>query len=128
LEHFYAWNYALVCSPEFWKKPCSPFIKINYDTAIQDSFSAQAAVNRNSSVTITHSNSLISPPCAALYGEALAALLAVQLALFLHATSFILEGDSFTVTLTLQHPEIMQDWHINCLHHISYPYNHSTHY
>jgi hypothetical protein len=59
---------------------------------------------------ITHNSALISPPCAALYGEALAALLVVQLTLSLHATSFILEGDSITVTLTLQYPKITQDW------------------
>lgn len=89
-----------------------PTIKINYDTAIRDSFSAQAAIIRNSSGTITYCSSLISPPCTALYGEAFAALLAVQLAISSQTISFILEGDSLTVTLALQHPEITQDWHI----------------
>jgi hypothetical protein len=52
---------------------------------------------------------LISPPCTTVYGEVLAALLATKLALSLHAPSFILEGDSITVTLALQNPLITQD-------------------
>jgi hypothetical protein len=79
LEHSSAWKTSLSRSPEVWKRPCSPFIKINYDTAIRDSFSAQAAVIRDSTGTITHCSSLISPPCTAVYGEALAALLASNL-------------------------------------------------
>jgi hypothetical protein len=93
----------------------SPFIKINYDTAIRDSFSAQAAVIRDSTGTITHCSSLISPLCIAVYGEALVALLATNLALSLHAPSFILEGDSTTVTLALQNHLITQDWRISHL-------------
>ncbi|XP_062145395.1 uncharacterized protein LOC133852645 [Alnus glutinosa] len=72
----------------------------------------QAAVIRNSSGTITHCTSLISPPCTAVIGEALAALLAIKLAISTHATSFILEGDSTTVTLALQNPLIKKDWRI----------------
>jgi hypothetical protein len=47
--------------------------------------------------------------CTTVYGEATAALFVVQLALSLKLSSFILEGDSFTVTLTLQKLEIIQD-------------------
>jgi hypothetical protein len=92
LEHHSAWSSILVRNPEVWTKPCSPFYKINYDTAIHDSFSAQAAIIRNSYGVVIKCSSLISPPCAAIYGEALAAFLAVQLALSLQISSFILEG------------------------------------
>jgi hypothetical protein len=111
-EHLLAWNSSLPRILEVWQKPRFPYIKINYDTAIRDSFSVQAAVIRNSSGTITHCSSLISPPCTAVIGEALAALLATKLAISIHATSFILEGDSTTVTLALQNPLISKDWHI----------------
>jgi hypothetical protein len=42
----------------------------------------------------------------------LAALLAARLAISLKVHSFILECDYLTVTLALQHPNIIQDWHI----------------
>jgi len=85
---------------------------VNYDTAIRNSFSAQATVCRDSSGSIIQCSSLISPPCTAVYGEAFVALLAVCLALSLQFSSFILEGDSLTVTLTLQKPDHTQDWPI----------------
>jgi hypothetical protein len=49
LEHHSDWSTTLIKNPEVWKKPSSPFYKINYDTSIHPSFSAQAAVIRNSS-------------------------------------------------------------------------------
>jgi hypothetical protein len=73
-------------------------MKINYDTAIRDSFSAQAAVCLDSSGSIIQCSSLICPPCTAVYGEASA----VRLAVYLQFSSFILEGDSLIVTLALQ--------------------------
>jgi hypothetical protein len=87
-------------------------LKINYDTAIRDSFSAQAVVCQDSTGSIIQCSSLISRPCTAIYGEASAALLAVQLTLSLQLSSFILEGDSLTVTLALQKPEHTQYWRI----------------
>jgi hypothetical protein len=62
LEHHYVWSSKLIKTPEVLKKPNSPFLKINYDTAIRDSFSTQDAVCRNSSSTIIKCISLISPP------------------------------------------------------------------
>jgi hypothetical protein len=96
-----AWKTSLPRSTKVWRRPSSPFIKINYDTVIRDSFSTQTAVIRDSSGTITHCSSLINPPYIAVIGEVLAALLATKLALSLHASSFILKEDSTTVTLTL---------------------------
>jgi hypothetical protein len=112
LEHHSAWASLQPLPSVVWQKPCSPFFKINYDTAIRDSFSAQAAVCRDSAGSIIQCSSLISSPCSAIYGEAFAALLAIQLALSLHLSSFILEGDSLTVTLALQKPDHTQDWRI----------------
>jgi hypothetical protein len=99
----------LIRNPEVWKKPTFPFYKINYDIAIRPSFSAQATVIRNSSVVVIKCNSLISSPFTTLFGEARATLLVVQLALSLQISSFILEGDSLTVTLAFQNPTITQD-------------------
>jgi hypothetical protein len=41
LEHHSAWSSSLIRNPEVWQKPCSPFYKVNYDTAIRPSFSAK---------------------------------------------------------------------------------------
>jgi hypothetical protein len=90
LEHHSAWSTSLIRNPEVWKKPSSPFYKINYNTAIRLSFLAQAAVIRNSSGAIIKFSSIIRSPNITLFGEARVALLAVQLVLSLHITSFIL--------------------------------------
>jgi hypothetical protein len=79
-------------------------VTINFDTAIRDSFSAQAAVCRNSEGRIFHMASQISSPCNPNYGEALAAKLAVSLATSLHLDHFI-----------LRHPNVSQDWRISSL-------------
>jgi len=110
LEHHSAWFTTLIRNPEVWQKPSSPFYKVNYDTAIRPSFLTQAAVIINSSGAVIKCSSLISSLCLALFGEARATLLAVQLVISLNLPSFILEGDSLTVTLALQNPTITQDW------------------
>jgi len=112
LEHHFAWSISLIRTPEIWQKPRSPFYKVNYDTAIRPTFSAQAAVIRSFFGSVIGFSSLISPPCSALYGEARAALLTARLATSLHITSFILEGDSLTVSMALKNPTITQDWRI----------------
>jgi hypothetical protein len=69
-------------------------------------------VCRDSTGSIVQCFSIISPPCSALLGEATAPLLAARLALSLNLSSVILEGNSLTVTLALNHPNITQDWRI----------------
>jgi hypothetical protein len=101
LGHHSAWASRRPQPPALWLKLCAPFLKINYETAIRDSFSAQAAICRDSSGSIIQCSSLISPPCTAVYGEASVALLVVRLALSLQLSSFILESDSI---LALQKP------------------------
>jgi len=101
LEHHSAWSSSMIRSPMIWQKRCPPFYKVNYDTAIRPTFSAQAAVIRSLSGSVIGCSSIISPPCSALYGEARAALLAAQLAISLNITSFIFEGDSLTVSRAL---------------------------
>jgi hypothetical protein len=108
LKHYSAWSSSLIRNPEVWQKPCSPFYKVNYNTAICP-FSAQAAVIKSFSESVISCSSIISSPCSTLFGEARAALLAIQLATSLNISSFILEGDSLTVTLALQNPTITQD-------------------
>jgi hypothetical protein len=88
---------------------------VNYDAAIRPSFSAQAAVIRSFSGSVIGASSLISPPWSALYGEARATLLAAQLATSLNIYSFILEGDSLTVSLAFQNPTITQNWRITSI-------------
>jgi hypothetical protein len=112
LEHHSAWVSWCPHPPALWLKPCSPFFKINYDTAILDSFFAYAVVSRDSSSSIIQCSSLINPPCTAVYREAIAALLVFRLAISLQLSSFILESDSLTVTLVLQKPEHTLDWRI----------------
>jgi hypothetical protein len=95
------------------EKLASPIFKINYDVAIHLNFFAQATVCRNSFGTIIGCSTIISPPCTPVYGEAKAAFLACQLALSLHLSQFILEGDSLTVALSLKKPTLTQDWRIS---------------
>jgi len=110
LEHSIAWQHLSDLSVvEKWTPPPSSTFKINFDTAIRDTFSAQAAVCRDDHGQINKMDTQISPPCHPNMGEALAAKLASQLTLSLHLTCFILEGDSQIVILALQHSDIAQD-------------------
>jgi hypothetical protein len=95
------------------EKPVSPIFKINYDVAIHPNFFAQVTVCRNSFGTIIGCSTIISPPCTPIYGEAKAAFLACQLALSLHLSQFILEGDFLTVALSLKKPTLTQEWRIS---------------
>jgi len=70
------WKVKLAISCEVWQSPSPPFFKINYDSAIRDTFSAQVAVCRDSRGSIIKCLFLISSPCSPIYGEALTALLA----------------------------------------------------
>jgi hypothetical protein len=88
-----------------------PYFKINYDTTIRPFF-VETVVCQNSTGAIIGCISLISPPCFALVGEA-GTLLAAHLSILLGLSSFILEGDSLTVTMALQHPDITIDWRIS---------------
>jgi hypothetical protein len=92
LEHRFAWASQQPQPSAVWLKPCSLFLKINYDIAIRDSFSAQAAVCRDFTGSIIQCSSLRSPPCTAIYGEVFSALVTVQLALSLHLSSFYLRA------------------------------------
>ncbi len=76
LEHHAAWKNTLAISREVRMPPSHIFFKINYDTAIRDTFSAQVAVCRDSRGSIIKCLFLISSPCSPIYGEALTALLA----------------------------------------------------
>jgi hypothetical protein len=112
LDHLSAWK-GLSSSPsEKWLPPAANSYKINFDTAVRDSFSAQSAVCRDSNGKIIKALSKISPPCDPTYGEALAMSLAVSLAVSLNISKFILEGDSLIVIMALQHPSLVLDWKI----------------
>jgi hypothetical protein len=52
---------------------------VNFDTAIQETFSMQAAMCRDSTGKIVKAISQINPPCDLTYGEALAAQLVASL-------------------------------------------------
>jgi hypothetical protein len=47
LEHMAAWKKASIPLEEKWMPPPPHWFKINFDTAIRDTFSAQAAVCRD---------------------------------------------------------------------------------
>jgi hypothetical protein len=113
LEHFQAWQSKSSIPMEKWTSPPLNWFKINFDIAIRDSFSAQAAVCRDSNGQIIHMISQISLPCLPIVGEALAALLGVSLASQLNIDRFILEGDSGVVVSALQLPQISKDWRIS---------------
>lgn len=44
MEHFHAWHPSLLITVEKWLPPTPPWVKINFDTAIRDFFSTQAAL------------------------------------------------------------------------------------
>ena len=115
LEHFHAWHSVSRVNIETWTPPPCNWVKINFDTAIRDSFSAQAAVCRDSKGTILHMLSEISLPCTPNVGEARAAQLACTMATSLSFEKFILEGDSEIVIHALQNPKSIRDWRISSI-------------
>lgn len=113
LEHFNAWKLKIHSSLELWIPPPDGWFKINFDTAMGDYFSAQAAICHDHNGLIISLVSNISHPCDPNYGDALAALLAVSLANSIKLDRFIIEGDSKVVILALQDPSLSQDWKIS---------------
>ncbi|XP_062176085.1 uncharacterized protein LOC133881146 [Alnus glutinosa] len=116
-EHMVAWKSISQQIEEKWIPPPPQWFKINFDTAIRDTFSTQAAVCRNHLGHIIKIHTKTNSPCQPNEGEALAANLAVSLANSLNIQSFILERDSQIVILALQHPDISQDWRISSVIH-----------
>jgi hypothetical protein len=112
IAHHAAWSLKTSKVVEVWTPPVKDSFKINFDTAILDTFSAQATVCRDSKGTIIKAISQISPSCDPNFGEALAALLVVALAVILQLKNFTIEGDSLTVITALQHPSISHNWFI----------------
>ncbi|GLT53027.1 hypothetical protein SLA2020_263250 [Shorea laevis] len=112
LEHYAAWQSLTAPVPEKWEPPKPGSFKVNFDTAIRDSFSVQAAVCRDSTGKIIKAISQFNPTCDPTFGEALAARLAASLAVSLSLPVFILEGDSLSVILALQSPLLSKDWKI----------------
>jgi hypothetical protein len=115
LEHYQAWHSVPVVLVEKWIPLAPNWVKINFDTAIHDSFSAQAAMCCNSDGQIIHMSSQISPSCTPNIGEALAAQLAISLACSFSLDQFILEGDSAVVIQALNHPFSVLDWRISSI-------------
>jgi hypothetical protein len=70
-EHFAIWSSKLQPVKEIWSKP-QGFCKINFDVAIREDFSTQAAVCRNSNGEIIKIITQVRPPCSPMYEEALA--------------------------------------------------------
>jgi hypothetical protein len=117
LEHYSAWSTTLRPTLRYGRNFALLFIRSTM-LRLSDLFCASCSF-RSFSGSIIGCRSLISPPCSALYGEA---HLAAQLAISLNISSFILKGDSLTVSLALQNPAITQDWRISslisCIHDI----------
>jgi hypothetical protein len=113
LEHFQAWCSSSPVLLKGWVTPPPKWVKINFDTAIRDSFSAQAVICRDSQGQVLHLSSQISPPCSPNVGEAHAAQLACSVAAALSFNHFILEGDSEVVIHALNNPNSVRDWRIS---------------
>jgi hypothetical protein len=111
-QHCNAWSDKLFPKLEKWIRPPLHWFKINFDTAIRDSFSSQAAICRDHEGRLIKVATQIQSACSPNKGEALAAQLAVSLASSLHLDRFVIEGDSQIVILALQQPNIVQDWRI----------------
>jgi hypothetical protein len=118
MEHSKAWL-SIRPKPiiEKWIPLPQSSFKINFDTAIQDNFSARAAICRNHLGQIIKMDSIINPPCQPNMGEALKAQLAISLAISLDLSQVIIEGDSQVVIFVLQDPSIARDWTISSLIH-----------
>jgi hypothetical protein len=113
IEHFQAWISVSVATVEKWIHPAPNWIKINFDTAIRDSFLVQATLCRSSDGNIIHMASLISPPFSLNMGEALVAQLAISVNGSLNLDQFILEGDFEVVIQAINFPFSNQDWRIS---------------
>jgi hypothetical protein len=113
--HAAAWGSVAATEEQAWSPPLEGHYKLNFDTAIRDHFSAQAAVCRDHTGAIVKAISQISPPCTPAYGEAQGALLAASLASQMQLSHFVIEGDSQTVISALLFPAIIHDWHIEHL-------------
>jgi hypothetical protein len=108
-QHCDAWSNKLDPAPEKWICPPPNWHKINFDTAIHDSFSCQAAICRDHEGNLIQMTTQIQSNCSPNKGETLAAHLAVSLASSLHLDRFVIEGDSQVVILALQQPTNVQD-------------------
>ena len=86
-----------------------------FQTAIRDLFSVQAAVCRDSTGAIVKVLYQYSPPSEASYGEAQAALLVAFLAISLKLDNFSLEGNSSIVISSIQQPSIVLVWPLNSI-------------
>jgi hypothetical protein len=114
-EHFATWSPKKKIDKEKWSKPPPCFCKVNFDTIIQEVFFAQAAVCRDSNGVILKVLFQIRPSCSPVFGEALAAQLASDLASSMKHDQVILEGDSSVVISSLQNPFCVLDWHIDLI-------------
>jgi hypothetical protein len=86
---------------------------VNFDIAIQENFSVQAAMCRDSKGKIVKAISQVNPPRDPTFGETLATRLAASLAASSQLKSFSLEGDSKIIIAALTSPSITLDWHID---------------
>ncbi|GLT61051.1 hypothetical protein SLA2020_337860 [Shorea laevis] len=117
-EHIAAWVRVPATIPiqkEAWISLPTSWFKINFDTAIRKSHSAQAALCRNQKGHIIQMVSEINLPCSPNLGEAMAARLATSLASFLNLKKVIFEGDSQMVVSAMFQPHLNQDWRISPL-------------
>jgi len=108
-KHFAVWSHKNGPSHATWSKSESLSYKINYDTIIRNNLFVQAVVCRDSTCTIIQCLTKINHPCAADYGEAQAALFAVELSSSLKRPYILFENDSIIVTIAINNHVITQD-------------------
>jgi hypothetical protein len=68
-EHYTAWSSKLYPVKEVWSEPATGFCKVNFDIAIQEAFSTQAAVCKNSKGQIIKAIAQVSPLQSSLRGS-----------------------------------------------------------
>jgi hypothetical protein len=117
-SHLKAWKDAAL--PSLWVVPAAGWIKGNFDVAVRGSFAVAAAVlsDENGSIVAAATQSLNCTD--ALKGEALAALLASNLASSFGSNCFSLEGDALLVILAINSPSLFPSWSFeNCISDIN---------
>ena len=111
MEHYAAWSSIKKPVKDIWTKPPQDFYKVNFDAAIREDFSTQAAVCKNSNGMIIKMLYQVTPLQSCVWRSP-STHLAGALATSMKLDKFIIDGDSSVVFSALQNPAHALDWHI----------------
>jgi hypothetical protein len=117
-SHLKAWKDATI--PSLWTVPAAGWIKGNFDVAVRGSFAMAAVVLSDEKGTIVAAATQRLNCTDAFQGEALAALLASNLAASFGCNCFSLEGDALLMILAINSPSLFPSWSFsNCISDIN---------